>query len=472
MSSSAAEGQTPAAPRVHLKVTAGSPLAEVFLINDDLALVQRSVGDLDAEVAPGVYKVKAKLGDATNERLILLDSAESLDVSGDLLVRSPVPFSLAPFDSTPDLDLTPGSSPSRQMAQQLGDGAEVFLMTRRAISSNDDSTSPPRVSLHRLDGSSIIALAPGPGGAPDDEVATVKVDPGPYLVRRRDSFGHAAELCIYAVAGWQTQVFTLEGPGDEAEIGRTRMSVLMARQGFDPNDPRPPVVEQARTALADERKIATDVLGELWETSDDPMLALFGAHLMLISRDSNLREAAERSTGRLDEKAVTAPVLFDQARFDRIVDRLFRDLGDGHADVTALATQRSHQSLGALRPITAPPMLWRSWILLIAASNVAPNLVPVDAWQRSFQVLPLRPFFLWAPTEGSNEIERSFTDGIAASLSEKFRKPRGVSWWRWLIFTLRSRRQRVAGNDLLRRVSADLLVPRAAIDKIAAGDPL
>jgi len=47
---------------VRLKLTAGSPLAELFLVDHDFALVDRAIGDLDCTVQPGVYKVKAKLG--------------------------------------------------------------------------------------------------------------------------------------------------------------------------------------------------------------------------------------------------------------------------------------------------------------------------------------------------------------------------------------------------------------------------
>ena len=54
-------------------------------------------------------------------------------------------------------------------------------------------------------------------------------------------------------------------------------------------------------------------------------------------------------------------------------------------------------------------MLWRSWVLLIAASNAMPTLVPVDAWQRTLHVLPLRPFFLWAPTEEPSGISETWT---------------------------------------------------------------
>ena len=379
-------------PEVHLTVTAGSPLAEVFLINEDFALVKRSVGDLECDVAPGVYKIKSKLGDATAERLLLLDENQTLDISSDLTVSSPVPYTGSVFERA--RDFKGRRTPNAHVAPPADDRTQVLLMTRIETPSGDTSADPPTISLHRLDGTTIESLAPRAGSPHGARSMTIEVDPGAYLVRRRDRLGDTAEQCVYAVEGWQTQVFTFEEAGDEADIGRTRVSVLMSQHGFDPRNPHLPVIEDARTALADERKIASEALGDLFEAIDNPMLALFGAHLMLVARDAALKEDQQRASGRLGERAVTAPVRFDQGRFDQIVDRLYEVLGPEHADVVALTTQRTNQTLQSLQPLSAPPMLWRSWVLLIAASNAMPTLVPVNAWKRSLHVLPLRPFFL------------------------------------------------------------------------------
>ncbi len=58
---------------VHVHVTAGGPLAEVFLIDHSFSLVSRAVGVLDADVEQGVYKVKAQLGEASAERVVILN---------------------------------------------------------------------------------------------------------------------------------------------------------------------------------------------------------------------------------------------------------------------------------------------------------------------------------------------------------------------------------------------------------------
>lgn len=430
-----------------LTVRAGSPLAEIFLIDQDFVLTARSVGDFNAEVPAGVYKVKAKLADATVERLVLLEDDETLDISNELVIGSPVPLAEASVDGA--LESLP--VPDDREAPRMEGRTQIMLMTRTEMASGDTPVMPPRISLHTPSGSPVGSLEPEQGRLDYHDSTVIEVNPGAFFARRQDRFGDAAEQCVYAVDGWQTQLFTLEQQGDDDEIGRIRVSVLMSRDGFDPSNPELHTVEEARTALACERKIASKALAELCETTENPMLALFGAHLMLIGRDTERRENSKRDAGRLDENAVTAPVQFEQARFDRIVDRLTGALGPEHADVVALATQRTGQSLDALPPIGAPPMLWRSWILLVAASNDVPALVPTHTWLRTLHVLPLRPFFLWAPVENPR-VSDSLKDSIAVGM------PRDSS------------EQSEADDELRRRLSDQLIVPRGAIDQFASND--
>lgn len=459
---------------LQLSVTARSPLAEIFVIDDQFALVDRSIGDLDCRVSPGVYKVKAKLADATYERLVLLDEDTSLDISDELVMGSAVP--IGPAASAREPDIRPKELPIEQTARSIdsttSDGAQILLMTRADTGSSEAPAAPATISLHRPDGMTIATLDP----ALDPELGglswTIAVDPGAYLVRRRGRTGDVIEQSVYAVAGWQTQVFAIETPGDETEIGSSRVSVLMAQHSFTPSDPDLPLVEAARTALADERKVASDALTELLEETDNPMLGLFGAHLMLISRNAKLAQREDASAGRLSERAVAAPVEFDQARFDRIVDRLTTMLGPEHPDIVALGTQRSAQDVRELQPISAPPMLWRSWVLLIAASNQAPQLVPISIWRQTVHVLPLRPFFLWSPAEQETELTQGWTQDIADSLSVRAPEPAADIFWGDAAAHRESSTQVPVDDEARRRVSEELLVPRAAIDRLAAGERL
>ncbi len=474
---------------LQLSVTARSPLAEIFVIDDQFALVDRSIGDLDCRVSPGVYKVKAKLADATYERLILLDEDTSLDLSGELVMGSAVPISPAgsispegpisptvpagPAGSAPEPSLRGDELPHEQSTRSITglDSAQILLMTRADTQSSEAPALPAAISLHQLDGTTIAALDPADEPDTGGRAQTIDVDPGAYLVRRRDRMGDVIEQSVYAVAGWQTQLFAIEASGDDATIGSSRVSVLMAQHRFTPNDPELPLVEAARTALADERKVASDALVELLEETDNPMLGLFGAHLMLISRDAQLTQREDAGAGRLSERAIAAPVEFDQSRFDLIVDRLAAVLGSEHPDILALSTQRSDQDVRALQPISAPPMLWRSWVLLIAASNHAPELVPISVWQQTVHVLPLRPFFLWSPADQDTELTRTWAQDIANSLSARAPEPQAEVFWGDAGSQLASSAPAL-DEEARRRVSEELLMPRAAIDRLADGDRL
>ena len=77
---------------VRITVRTGSPLAEVFMIDHRFALVHRSIGDLEAVVTPGVYKVKAKLADAQAERLVLCEADQVINLADELRMRSPAPL--------------------------------------------------------------------------------------------------------------------------------------------------------------------------------------------------------------------------------------------------------------------------------------------------------------------------------------------------------------------------------------------
>lgn len=454
---------------VRLEVTAGSPLAEVFLINHAFALVDRSIGDLDSTVEPGVYKVKARLGDAGLERLVLLQDDLKLDLTEDLRIASPAP--IAGTMRTREHDMVAAQDAGVDAVTQLGAGSQLFVMTRRWSPDGAAShgTEALAASLHGPDGEALASIDPADGESTAG--ATYDVDPGPYLVRWRSESGVAAEQSVYAVADWQTQLFLLQEPGESPDLGRSRVSVLMARAGFDPHDPQQRHVEEARTALADERKVASEFLNEaLLEQLDNPMLGLFAAHLMLIARDAARdadREAEEqRARRRSGVAGPRAPVQFDQLRFDDLVRSLRALLGSGHPDVLALATQVSGQDLAELEPLIAPPMLWRSWVTLIEASNDEPRLVPAHTWRRAMAALPLRPFLIWSQNAG--EAASQLEQVVERALADVEHPPPTPHALAGPPADGAVEEETAEGGH--RRLSRRLLVPRAAIDALGSGE--
>jgi hypothetical protein len=436
---------------VEVTVKAGSPLAEIFLIDHAFALVDRSVGDLKATVPQGVYKVKAALGEAVIERLVVVNAAQEIDLGGDLQIASPAP--LQGTGLTHEFHMELATEKSATAGESAGTGAEVLIVSRRYSSEGqpDEPGDAPlaELSLHGPDGKPVVALAGTSGW--DPVVGTkVEVDPGPYRLHWRDHAGADAEQTVVAVEGWQTQVFILEDALGPEESLRNKVSILMSKQGFDPGDEELRRIEEARTALADERKVSGSANNDRFATFDNPMLGLFGAHLMLLGQEAEryTKEAASKS----DEPPPPPPVNFDQRLFDQAVANLRRLWGDDHPDVVALSTKASDVDRDMIRPIEVPPMLLRSWLLLIEASNDWPDLVPVHMWRDTARLLPLRPFLVWSPAaddEGDDAAELEMARLMKRTVDEAAGAAAGA-----------------AADAARRELATRMLAPRAAVEEL------
>jgi hypothetical protein len=213
--------------------------------------------------------------------------------------------------------------------------------------------------------------------------------------------------------------------------------------------------------------VASSTISEsLFAKFENPMLGLFGAHLMLLSREAE-RNAAVEERRSISKRRPRAPVQFRQEQFDEVVRNLADLIGPDHPDVVALATRTSDPQLPALAAITMPPLLWRSWLLLIDASHDHPPLVPADTWRRACRPLPLRPFLTWAVSgEVGQDVETEWRVEVGRVLHGA--PVRGLEVTR--------RGLRPAGSDLgsrgaeneRRQLSRQLIAPRAAIDELAA----
>jgi hypothetical protein len=456
----------------------------VFLIDHSFALVDRSLGELDAQVKQGVYKLKARLGDTTVERLVVLNRDKSIDLTEDLPLASAAP--LENTSQSHEFHMYPAAAQSAQVSIRAGEGAQIFLCARRWRDTKAGGPDPaplplPSLSLHRPGGEMIADLAAPPGVQLDPQEPilgmTVEADPGSYALRWADPRGVVAEQTVHAVRDWQVQVFLIEEAGtprSEPEApARQRLSILMGRERFDPADKTLRLVEEARAALADERKVASDFVTEtLFAKFDNPMLGLFGAHLMLIGREANRAAKEDEEHDLSDAKRVHAPVAFDQSLFDGVVGNLVYLLGSDHPDATALATQSSNQDLQKLQPIEMPPMLWRSWTLLIEASNKRPELVPIATWRRTIGVFPSRPFFVWSPQHDTGDAVGQWQRELRRNLQGESPQPAADLDPFSVGATMTLGRQ---GDDVSadarERLSTELLAPRAVIDELAGDGP-
>jgi hypothetical protein len=97
-------------------------------------------------------------------------------------------------------------------------------------------------------------------------------------------------------------------------------------------------------------------------------------------------------------------------------------------------------------------MLWRSWLLLIEASNERLDLLPADTWRPLLQVLPVRPFLAWSPLEDEEHAVESWRRSVAPSVHASL----------------------APGEDedaAMRRLTTSLLAPRSALEEVRKAKP-
>jgi hypothetical protein len=429
------------------------------------------------------------LADSTVEQLVVLNSDTNIDLAAELPLNSAAP--LDGSSQTHEFHMYPAIARSDHIAVNVGSGAQIFLCARRWR--DPDAIAPagpasiPSLALHRPDGQRLakLEIIDGALDRPDEPLAAkaIAVDPGSYMLHWVDELGNEVEQTVQAVRDWQIQVFLLEqetSTGDDPQlssVGATgeQISILMGRDRFQPDDETLRLVEQARVALADERNVASSFVSQaLFAKFDNPMLGLFGAHLMLIGRDAAGSPEDEKTrSGTAAKRRVAAPVDFDQQLFDHVVGNLIRLLGPDHPDVIALATQASDRPLQNLLPVAVPPMLWRSWRLLIDASNERPDLVPVETWRRTLGVVPTRPFFAWAPEHAADDAIREWGRDVQQTLEGGRATERSIERARDISPGVGAAAgdEAEVSTEVRQRLTTELLAPRSVIDQVA-GDQL
>ncbi len=401
----------------------GQPADELFVVDSSFGLVARGVAQLEKSLPAGVYKVKSRRAREETEEIILLDHDQTV-VPQPTAFASPAPFGTSTL--THEYHRDAAQIESRNVHVKVGIGARIFLQSRYWTASTptaEPQGNPARgLSLRRLTGqtiveyerASVIALNWNNDGRDPAASCTVSLDPGTYLLRQEGPNGSVVERSVVASPDWQTQVFVLKNEprsstapaagSEDADVALALLpdsvSVLMSRDGFDPWRNDMELAEVARIALTDERRVMSDQLMAMLDGKfENPMLGVFGAHILLLSLD---RAASETTADRANAPAEAAPAprleLPLQAKdLDVIVQNLRRLVGDRHPDVEALSLRASDPALRHRKPLTEPPMLRRSWSLFVAASNDAPSLCPPELWKRIRQMRPAPPYLTWLP---------------------------------------------------------------------------
>lgn len=388
-----------------LAVTSADVTADIAVLDGSLKRVARGLGALEKDLPPGLYKVRVRVGPTVEERLVSLDRDQVLHFEER---RFPSLVPLEGTSRTHEYQIRAAEEISSAPIATLGTGGSVFLFVREWTGESGAETAPapgnPARGLFlrgwKADDAEIDIAAQASVRSDCDVSAgwSAEVDPGPYRLILRHEDGSSEERAIHVSRGFQTQVFMLmsERPfctGGTCLPDIARGAVSLSRAGrFIPSERRTRMAELARFALTQNRPILSDaMLHELLGGKfADPMLGLYGAHLLLRDRPK------------------------DSAAFRIVFGNLVRLLGPGHPDVQALRLRFDGEDGPPIGPLRHPPMLRASWDLLCAASPGSAEVLEPDspACAVSTRVLPRSPWLCWAGEGESDDRGQAMKDLI------------------------------------------------------------
>ena len=372
-----------------LEVRPSDAQAEIFIIDSDGKLVDRGVGPANFTLAPGIYKVKVRTGSEFQEAHAILRPGESGPVRCHFKETSfPSPAPLDTTAKTHEYHIDAAIKECQTPHVSVGRGSFIFIFAR--------DWTPPGHKRADLDGSPARGLRlygendPTPVVDIEAKARTslqkdpwaacnVAVDPGNYQLRLELGTGEWLATTIVASPRWQTQVFLLLRDykipnADQTEIAVRRRadlagaSVLHSQTGFDPHRPVLRRAELARQSLSykaptasliaeppTERLLPDEVRDLLEHKLENPILGIYGAHLLLLEAKPDLR------------------------LLEIVVGNLRKLLGRAHPDVEALALPLGKPAPEARKAFGTPPMLRRSWSLIVDATLDDPDLVPAQS---------------------------------------------------------------------------------------------
>jgi len=399
-----------------LAIDPNEPAAEIFVIDDRLALVDRGAGALTTTLPFGVYKLKTRLGRGVREQVVMLDGPLVTD-DGAALVRpiaSAVPLAVSAAIHEYHLSAAADAAEASLALVRSGEGRSALTVMARVWSESGVSPAgaEPWRGVSILDGGGrtildLSASGQRTGGDGDPlAVATLAVEPGTYFLRHRLGGGPdapAVEQSVVVPPAWSVSVHILRevAPDGRALLPRPRLSVVMRNpaQMFDAFEQREidemrKSVEAAQVALGDERRVLNEGLEALLLSRYfDPMAGIIGGHLLLVE--------AERGRRR------------DLLPLNALVRGLRELVGAEHPDVEALSLRCPDATLRRTAPVRTPPMLQRSWTLLAEASWRSRRLVPASLWNRIVAAGSLPPFLVWSTDE---ETRAAVLRDLAATL--------------------------------------------------------
>ena len=365
-----------------LRLTTDNAQAEILLIDGSFKVTKRGPSPLEATVPPGVYSMKIKVGDKERESLLLIEPSE---VSFEKHLEAPL------FDSPIPLNLTSTSheyhqglvsrllQPGPSMVT-LGNGSRIMVCVRdpskenRTAIATDASDQDKETYAGSFKGFRILD-AKGNLFIDLDKVAerdlvdgflalTAEVNQGSYALAYPSSLGWVCSP-LPVINGWTLQIYVNVVPTGRGQFqlspDLSGMAVMLGRtgEGFDASRNGWIASETVRQGLLEGRNyVDTPTMRSmLTEKFEDPMLGLYAAHLLLVESAPNL-QLLQEVIGNLGQ--LLGPLFPDVFALDCELSRL---QGADAERATWVKVENSFSKL------SGPPVLARSWGLLLAAAD-------------------------------------------------------------------------------------------------------
>jgi hypothetical protein len=366
--------------RLRLAVSTFDAQSEILVLDGRGRFVDRGFGPEHAfELEPGMYRVKVLTGTEADEKPVVLTERPREVRFGAAAFASAAP--LLGTTTSHEYHTDAAQRETRNTHVHDGDGSSLFFLVRD-WTPNAPQRKPQRVTQNPAEGLSLFAV----GESGDRKVCdlasagvsnldldawgacTIDVAPGVYELRLEMPTGETLHQSFVASPGWQTQAFVFlraypSSDGPERRVWRADLSrtslLLSPTKSFSPGEPLLRLAELARVALATKRpnergdqnrRLLPDQMRALLRGKcDNPILGIYAAHLLLM------------------EASVDMPLVRE------VVVHLRDLLRAPHPDVEALALRAEIGAPPA--PFSDPPMLRRSWSLIVEASIARPELV-------------------------------------------------------------------------------------------------
>ncbi len=360
----------PSSEKVPLRVTSTDQATEIYVIDANFKRILSGCGSLEAELSPGIYKLKTRTGmKAEEEDLVVMpgDNPVERNIKAQPFVSS---APLAETYKTHEFHIENARLESRNVHVRAGRGSSIFVFVRewtaKVLPPDAPAGSNPAkgLSLRDLNGKLIADFLQSSKtglGADPWAACNVMVDPGVYRLRLERP-NDILEQTVVACPGWQTQYFALLSQDCDSSLPKcpdlAKSAILMAREGvgFLPDDPGQRLSELGRLGLSNRRLVLSNTQRHelLHGKFQDPMLGIYGAHLLLLRPDDQLQDSLRE-----------------------IVRNLRALLTTPHPDVESIALKIKDTPSNYV--FSAPPMLSRSWSLILEASLERPGLIPAGS---------------------------------------------------------------------------------------------